>query len=167
VNLSRTDWTALEAKIVAWVRLLPNRNSKVHPTRGVEFDMVSLDLSNPPCDFTEEEEARLRQAPHLIIGLNPDGKTGTVEACTSPAAQEAEWLRMEPKTTCFVQPHSTTYISLDNRLFALQRTPLSPDLATLLREADIAFLRDEDSVAEQLATQIEVACQERKIPISR
>jgi hypothetical protein len=57
-------------------------------------------------------------------------------------------------------------MTLDNRIFLLQKTEgLTPDLRRQLVLADIAYLQDHDSDAQQIITGIEQECVRQEIPI--
>lgn len=56
--------------------------------------------------------------------------------------------------------------SLDNRIFALQKTKdLPEDLRLLLFHADSVYVQDAEEAAEYLITEIERECQARGIQI--
>jgi hypothetical protein len=57
-------------------------------------------------------------------------------------------------------------MTLDDRIYCLQRTALPDDLQAKLTEADIAYLQDRDHTATQLVTEIESECQNRGITIN-
>lgn len=57
-------------------------------------------------------------------------------------------------------------MSLDNRIFALQKTKdLPEDLRLMLFHADSVFLQDKEEAAEYLVSEIERECQARGIGI--
>lgn len=56
-------------------------------------------------------------------------------------------------------------MTLDDRIFCLQRTQLPSDLLTKLRDADVAYLQDRDNMALKLVNEIESECKDRNISI--
>jgi hypothetical protein len=58
-------------------------------------------------------------------------------------------------------------VNLDNRIFVLKLTKLPDDLRKKVHEADVAYLQDRDTEASLIIAEVEKACQERGIGISR
>ena len=54
-------------------------------------------------------------------------------------------------------------MTLDDRLYRLQKSNLPHDLAALLRSADDAFLKDNETTAQELVRQLEDECEMRHI----
>lgn len=52
-------------------------------------------------------------------------------------------------------------MSIDDRIYCLQKSNIPKDLSVLLKQADVAFLKDDDTQAHELLTHIELECRRR------
>lgn len=58
-------------------------------------------------------------------------------------------------------------LSLDDRLFFLQRTRLPPELSAMVHQADVAYLQGREEEASRLVAEVERRCAEMGIRIAR
>ena len=56
-------------------------------------------------------------------------------------------------------------VKLDNRLYAFQHNKLPADLSSMVTSADIAYLKDDNNLANTILDDVEKECEERGFAI--